>query len=75
MNEFKRYQNYRYKQRISPAAAIEQRYGDIKMIDKYILQREKLRERIKNEEQIIVDKKDFVSFVEQAAAAIEKALK
>ena len=75
MNEYERYINYRSKKQITPAAGILRKNKKATMIDNYILQRQDMLEVIEERDKMIVDKKDFDSFVGQAAAAIKKALR
>ena len=75
MNEYERYINYRRKRQIKPAARISRKNKKATMIDNYILQRQDMLEVIEERDKMIVDKKDFDSFVGQAAAAIKKALR
>ena len=75
MNEYERYINYRRKRQIKPAARISRENKKATMIDNYILQRQDMLEVIEERDKMIVDKKDFDSFVGQAAAAIKKALR
>ena len=75
MNEYERYINYRRKRQIKPAASILRENKNATIIDNYILQRQDMLEAIEEKDKMIVDKKDFDSFVGQAAAAIKKALR